>query len=366
MVKRILITDVPVALSDLIFLYRPTIGSLPHVISGLTPDDYSVSSVVTGEVLQVAGSATAVPPTFRSPVSITPESGPVGTTYTINWGTVSGTPSPSVDRYLTLGGLPVTVEGGAYTTTTEGTLVATAIARNGVGSPAISSDSAESYTAPIPVTQPAIISNGPVTVGGELIRVRAVWEAGVTVTGEGWYRWFGGAWEPTGETGETYIATTVGDRVTWQETGTGASGYSTTVQAPPIDVLSAPTVLSPPTLTGTPLPGEAYTSTAATFAGYPTPEPSHSVLRQLGTTGAIETVAAGGVFVAGYRYRAATRGWNAAGEVLSYSPWTDVIADAAVAPTVSLARTPSGAITQGDTVTLTATATGTPVPTPVW
>ncbi|OWJ78430.1 hypothetical protein CDV49_08315 [Haematobacter genomosp. 1] len=205
-------------------------------------------------------------------------------------------------------------------------------------------------------------------VGSEITHVPGEWPTGVTVEGEYVRRANGaGAWLPTGVTSGPYLAATVAEVVTWREIGTDAEGRKTTVYAQPFaTVYSEPVVVTPATLTGTLLPGEAYTSTAATFAGYPTPDASHSVQRQLGTTGAIETVPVTGTFVVGYRYRVADRGWSFAGEVWSYSPWTDVISEAAVAPTVILSRTPAGAITEGDTVTLTATVTGAPTPTLAW
>ncbi|WP_290690121.1 hypothetical protein, partial [Haematobacter sp. UBA3484] len=222
---------------------------------------------------------------------------------------------------------------------------------------------------PLPEVLPELVFGNIVLVGSEITHVPGEWPTGVTVEGEYVRRANGtGAWLPTGVTSGPYSAATVADVVTWREIGTDAEGRRTTIYAQPFaTVYAEPVVVTEATLTGTPLPGESYTSTAATFSGYPTPEVTHFVQRQLGTTGAIETVAATGVFIAGYRYRPATRGVSFAGEVWSYGTgWTAVVADPAVAPTVSLARTPSGAITQGDTVTLTATATGTPVPTPVW
>ena len=222
---------------------------------------------------------------------------------------------------------------------------------------------------PIPIELPQLVVGNITLVGSYVDHIPGEWPAGVTVEREYVRRASGtGPWLATGITSAPYIAQTVADVVTLREIGTNADGRKTTIYAQPFaTVYSEPTVITEATLTGTPLPGEAYTSSAATFSGYPTPEVSHFVQRQLGMTGAIETVAATGVFVAGYRYRPATRGSSFAGEVWSYGAgWTAVVADPAVAPTVSLARTPSGAITQGDTVTLTATATGTPVPTPVW
>ena len=222
---------------------------------------------------------------------------------------------------------------------------------------------------PIPIAPPELVHGNIVLVGSEINAIPGQWSAGVTVEREYVRRANGtGPWLPTGVTSGHYNATTVADVVTLREIGTDAEGRKTTIYAQPFaTVYSEPAVITEATLTGTPLPGEAYTSSAATFSGYPTPEVSHFVQRQLGTTGAIETVAATGVFVAGYRYRPATRGFSFAGEVWSYGTgWTAVVADPAVAPTVSLSRSPSGAITEGDTVTLTATATGTPTPTPVW
>ncbi|WP_143412927.1 hypothetical protein, partial [Haematobacter missouriensis] len=225
---------------------------------------------------------------------------------------------------------------------------------------------AQSAPRPAPIAEPSI-SPSILTAGDVLTRVRAIWDEGVTVTGEGWYFLSGAQWVSTGETGETFTVPAGQQRAAWRETGTDEEGYVYTATSNIAEIVTRPTVVTEATLTGPPLPGEAYTSTAATFSGYPTPEVTHFVQRQLGTTGAIETVAATGVFVAGYRYRPATRGFNIAGEVWSYGTgWTAVVAYPAVAPTVSLARSPSGAITQGDTVTLTATATGTPTPTPVW
>ena len=222
---------------------------------------------------------------------------------------------------------------------------------------------------PIPIELPQLVVGNITLVGSYVDHIPGEWPAGVTVEGEYVRRPNGsGPWVGTGVTAGAYLATTAGDVITWREIGTDANGKKTTVYAQPFEtVYQEPVVVTPATMTGALLPGEPYTSTAATFTGYPEPEVSHGVQRQLGTTGAIETVAATGVFVAGYRYRPATRGFSFAGEVWSYGAgWTAVVADPAVAPTVSLARTPSGAITQGDTVTLTATATGTPVPTPVW
>ncbi|WP_290688676.1 MULTISPECIES: hypothetical protein [unclassified Haematobacter] len=227
---------------------------------------------------------------------------------------------------------------------------------------------AQSAPRPAPIAE-ASISPSILAVGDVLTRVRAIWEEGVTVTGEGWYLLSGTQWVPTGETGETFTVPAGQQRAAWRETGTDEEGYVYTATSNIAEIVTLPTVVTPATLTGTPQPGQSYTSTAATFAGYPTPEVSHFVQRQLGTTGAIETVALTGTFVAGYRYRPATRVRLPAlqFEAWDYGDgWTDIVAVPAVAPTVILSRTPAGAITEGDTVTLTATATGTPVPTPVW
>lgn len=222
---------------------------------------------------------------------------------------------------------------------------------------------------PLPDVPPELIVGNIVLVGSSIDHVPGEWEPGVDVEGEYVRRANGtGPWLATGITSGPYIAQTVADVVTWREIGTDANGRRTTVYAQPFaTVYAEPVVVTPATLTGALLPGELYTSTAATFTGFPEPEVSHGVQRQLGTTGAIETVGASGMRTVGYRYRPATRGYSLAGEVWSYGDgWSAVVAPPAVAPTVSLARTPSGAITQGDTVTLDAARTGTPDPTPVW
>lgn len=222
---------------------------------------------------------------------------------------------------------------------------------------------------PLPDVPPELIVGNIVLVGSSIDHVPGEWEPGVTVEGEYVRRPNGtGPWLATGITSGPYIAQTVADVVTWREIGTDANGGRTTVYAQPFaTVYAEPVVVTPATLTGALLPGEPYTSTAATFSGFPEPEVSHGVQRQLGTTGAIETVGANGMRAVGYRYRPATRGYSLAGEVWSYGDgWSAVIAPPAVAPTVSLARTPAGAVTQGDSVTITATRTGTPDPTPVW
>ncbi len=222
---------------------------------------------------------------------------------------------------------------------------------------------------PIPIELPQLVVGNITLVDSAVGHIPGEWPAWVTVEGEYVRRPNGsGPWVGTGVATGDYLATTAGDVLTWREIGTDANGRRTTVYAQPFaTVYAEPVVVTPATLTGALLPGEPYTSTAATFTGFPEPEVSHGVQRQLGTTGAIETVADSGTFAEGYRYRPATRGYSFAGENWSYGDgWTAVVAVPAVAPTVSLARTPSGAITQGDTVTLTATATGTPVPTPVW
>ena len=222
---------------------------------------------------------------------------------------------------------------------------------------------------PLPDVPPELIVGNIVLVGSSIDHVPGEWEPGVDVEGEYVRRANGtGPWLATGITSGPYIAQTVADVVTWREIGTDANGGRTTVYAQPFaTVYAEPVVVTPATLTGALLPGEPYTSTAATFSGFPEPEVSHGVQRQLGTTGAIETVGANGMRAVGYRYRPATRGYSLAGEVWSYGDgWSAVIAPPAVAPTVSLARTPAGAVTQGDSVTITATRTGTPDPTPVW
>ena len=224
-------------------------------------------------------------------------------------------------------------------------------------------------SAPLPDVPPELIVGNIVLVGSSIDHVPGEWEPGVDVEGEYVRRANGtGPWLATGITSGPYIAQTVADVVTWREIGTDANGGRTTVYAQPFaTVYAEPVVVTPATLTGALLQGELYTSTAATFTGFPEPEVSHGVQRQLGTTGAIETLPANGVFAEGYRYRPATRGYNLANEVWSYGDgWSAVIAPPAVAPTVSLARTPAGAVTQGDSVTITATRTGTPDPTPVW
>lgn len=222
---------------------------------------------------------------------------------------------------------------------------------------------------PIPIELPQLVVGNITLVDSEVNHVPGVWPAGVTVEGEYVRRPNGtSSWVGTGVTAGAYLATTAGDVITWREIGTDANGKKTTVYAQPFEtVYQAPVVVTPATMTGTAVAGQPYTSTAATFTGFPTPEATHSMQRQLGTAGAIETLPADGVFAVGYRYRPATLGASFAGETWSYGDgWTAVIAPPAVAPTVSLARAPAGAVTEGDSVTLTATRTGVPDPAPTW
>ncbi|WP_276946454.1 hypothetical protein [Haematobacter massiliensis] len=219
------------------------------------------------------------------------------------------------------------------------------------------------------ISPPVLLFSNLVLTGSEVGRERAGWGAGVTPGPGGWVEWSGSEWIPSTQTGDEFIAGAGGSQFTWEEVGTDATGRTRRVRAEPVTVYAMPVVVTPATYTSAGQPGAQYTSTRATFSGYPTPDISGFVARQLGTTGAIELVAETGTEVEGYRYRPATRATvdSLGFETWDYGAgWGPVVTVPAVAPTVSLARTPSGAITQGDTVTLDAARTGTPDPTPVW
>ncbi|WP_290689922.1 hypothetical protein [Haematobacter sp. UBA3484] len=219
------------------------------------------------------------------------------------------------------------------------------------------------------ISPPVLLISNLVLTGGEVGRERANWGAGVTAGPGGWVEWNGSEWIPSTQTGDEFIAGAGGSQFTWEEVGTDATGRTRKVRAEPATVYAMPVMVTPATYTSAGQPGAQYISTRATFSGYPAPDINGFVQRQLGTTGAIELVAETGTEAEGYRYRPATRATvdSLGFETWDYGAgWGPVVTVPAVAPTVSLARTPSGAITQGDTVTLDAARTGTPDPTPVW
>ena len=223
----------------------------------------------------------------------------------------------------------------------------------------------------MPLAPPELIFGNIVLVGSQITHTPAQWPAGVNVVASGYVRRIGGTGPrvPTGVTSDPYTAEGMADVIEWFSTGEDADGRRTTVHSNPVTVYAIPYQTSPATIStpnGT-VPGAPYTTTPGEWSGYPPPDVIPRAQRQLGTTGALETVPANGVGAEGYRYRSDPLVSNAAqSDVHGPSQWTPIFAAAAVALTVSLSRSPSGAITEGDTVTVTATATGTPTPTPVW
>ena len=91
-------------------------------------------------------------PVFTIPASIAPVSGPVGTVFTLNNGTITGDAPSTVSGILTLDGVDVTSEiaAGQYTSTASGDLVWTVTASNAVASGITSSATA---------TVSAVVSN---------------------------------------------------------------------------------------------------------------------------------------------------------------------------------------------------------------
>lgn len=123
-----------------------------------TPTGWITSSNV------IAVTAAAVAPTVATPVSVTPESGPVGTVFTIARATFNGTPAPTATLVLTQNGVNVTSQmvGNQFTSTAEGNLVATDTATNSAGS--VASTDTSTVTAAGGVTPIAgTLTNPPVS-----------------------------------------------------------------------------------------------------------------------------------------------------------------------------------------------------------
>ena len=83
-------------------------------------------------------------PVFTTPASISPVSGPVGTVFTLNSGTITGDAPIAVSGILTLNGVDVTgaIAAGQYTSTASGDVVWTVTASNAVASGVTSSGTA--------------------------------------------------------------------------------------------------------------------------------------------------------------------------------------------------------------------------------
>ncbi len=106
-------------------------------------DGTSTSPLYTATI-SLTGTIQSVAPAFSVMPQITPASGPVGTTFTLDEGVVSGQPAPTLSGVLRLDGTDVTgqVAGQSYTSDAAGTLDWTVTATNGATSDAVASATA--------------------------------------------------------------------------------------------------------------------------------------------------------------------------------------------------------------------------------
>lgn len=106
--------------------------------------------------LAQAGGGTPPPvataPTVTTAAVLVPETGPVGTTFTLSNGTYAGTPTPQVTRTLTQNGVNVTsqITDNKFTSTAQGPLVLTVTATNSAGSITVTDSSTVTSAEPQP------------------------------------------------------------------------------------------------------------------------------------------------------------------------------------------------------------------------
>lgn len=217
-------------------------------------------------------------PSFTAAPSIVPDSGDVGTVFTVSDGALTGYPAPTLTRTLTLDGVDVTADlsGSTYVSSAAGRLSYAVTATNEEGFATASADStvtaADTRTPPIFATAPTLTpSSGVVGTVFTLSLGAAVGDPAPSLSGALTLNGL----DVTAElSGTSYTATTAGT-LEWTVTASNSEGVET---ASASSVVTAINTLTPPSFTTlptvTPSSGEVgtvFTLSLGTAAGDPAP-----------------------------------------------------------------------------------------------
>lgn len=256
---------------------RQTLGrySAAYLIRNGVPRQIDIRDADGQSVL---GSAPTLPvaPTFTSPATISPASGPSGTVFTLGLGSASGTAPVALSGVLLLDGVSVTdqITGGQYTSTAAGALTWVVTASNGTAPNATSSASASvtaALTAPVVTADPTI--SGTTNPTGMLTLAEGTATGNPAPTGS--VQWYIGGAAISGQTGLT-IDKAVHGVGSYHAVVTWSNGVAPNVSRTSnvIAVVEASAGTTPATMTSPdawPSEGSTVTITKGTSGGVPVP-----------------------------------------------------------------------------------------------
>lgn len=204
--------------------------------------------------------------------------------------------------------------------------------------------------APINLTLPSAV--GEATEGKTVNGIPGTWEGASALTAQ----WMDGG-DPIGPEGYdlAVVRSLGGKSPRLRETAVNTKGPTVVYSDPIGPITTAPQFTTQPALAGTPTAGQTMTATAGAASGYPAPQVTGRIERQLGTTGDWMTVEGGlsAVFASGYRYRVASFATNSVNTVEAFTTPTAVVA-ATAAPLAAGANLPKQTIIQNTGTTVIA------------
>lgn len=204
--------------------------------------------------------------------------------------------------------------------------------------------------APVNLTLPGAV--GEATEDKIVAGVPGVWDGASSLSAQ----WMDGS-TPLGPAGyDLAVLRAMGGKSPFlREAATNAKGTTYADSLPIGPITTAPQFTTQPALAGTPTAGQPMTATVGAADGFPAPQVTGRIERQLGTSGEVSTVEGGmsSVFVSGYRYRPAAAASNSVQTVEAFGSWTAVVA-ATVAPLAAGANLPKQTIIQNTGTTVIA------------
>ncbi|MDH2328748.1 hypothetical protein QCN27_18005 [Cereibacter sp. SYSU M97828] len=337
-----------IAGGDLIYKWKPEDTARVGVMQGEFIIVYADNGIETDPVngyIQITVQASLSPltplPELHAPTLTGGGIGADGADLVIAEPEATGSPVPTVVRTVTRDGAPVDVVGNRIVGAAPGAYVVTWTATNGVVPDAVLSRTITvaqpepEIIAPYVISQPALELSGddvlvtrPTYGGSEPLDIAwAVLRDGVNVTGEVVNGRIAGARRATDVVYSTAGSAT---NVAGEAVADVASLLveAAVVLEPPVNTdLPEITVSGETTPDGDPVAGGSVAGQPGAWTGSPMPTVATVIRRQLGTTGAVETVA-GGLEQSGaakYRYEVQDTAQNGVGEpVTASSGWTKV------------------------------------------